>query len=75
LQKLKAIDNIKAQNILMLKIDEQKEKKEQINLYVTFAFNNKFSSFNLALFEISSQTIEELLENFFFKLAFAKTSK
>jgi len=31
LQKLKAINNIKAQNILKLKINKQEKKKEQTN--------------------------------------------
>jgi hypothetical protein len=75
LQKLKTINNIKAQNILKLKTNKQEEKKKQVNLYVTFALNNKFFNFDFALFEIFSQIIKEFLQNFLSKLAFAKTSK
>jgi len=75
LQSLKAISNIKVQNILKLKTNKQKEKKKRVNLYITFAFNNKFFNFNFALFEIFSRAIKELLQNFFFELAFAKTFK
>jgi len=65
LQKLKTINNIKAQNILKLKMNEQEEQKEQINSYVTFALNDEFFNFDSTLFEIFSQVIKELLQNFF----------
>ncbi len=55
------MNNIKAQNILKLKTNKQKKKKERINLYVTFTFNDKFSNFNSTLFEMFLQTIKELL--------------
>jgi len=61
LQKKKAISNIKAQNILKLKTNEQEKKKKRVNLYVAFALNDKFSNFNFALFEIFSRTIKEFL--------------
>jgi len=75
LQKLKAINNIKAQNILKLKINEQEKKKKQINSYITFTFNDEFFNFNLALFEIFFRVIKEFLQNFFLKLVFARTSR
>ncbi len=74
MQKLKAIDNIKAQNILKLKINKQ-EKRKKKKLYVIFASNDKFFNFNSILFKIFLQIIEEFLQNFLFKLAFVKTSK
>jgi hypothetical protein len=61
LQKLKAIDNIKAQNILKLKTNKQEKKKEQVDSYITFAFNDKFFNLDFALFKIFSRIIKELL--------------
>jgi len=75
LQKLKAINNVKAQNILKLKKNEREEKKKRVNSYVTFILNDKFSNFDFALFEIFSRIIKKLLQNFFFELVFAKISK
>jgi hypothetical protein len=65
LQKLKAINNVKAQNILKLKMNKKEKKKKQANLYVNLALNDKFSNFDFALFEIFSRTIKEFLQNFF----------
>jgi len=75
LQKLKVISNVKAQNILKLKTNKREKKQEQVNSYVTFVSNNKFFNFDFVLFEMFFRTIKELLQNFFFKLVFAKTSK
>jgi hypothetical protein len=65
LQKLKAINNVKAQNILKLKMNKKEKKKKRANLYVNLALNDKFSNFDFALFEIFSRTIKEFLQNFF----------
>ena len=46
-------------------MNEQEEQKEQINSYVTFALNDEFFNFDSTLFEIFSQVIKELLQNFF----------
>jgi len=61
LQKLKAMNNIKAQNILELETNEREEKKKRVDSYVTLAFNDEFSNFDLALFEMSSRAMKELL--------------